>query len=70
MKTKNQSKDDVYYTVKQIVEQSGLNQATCYALLKYEHIASETFLVSGSCEKKFSRIGKRRISSQRIMNQN
>jgi len=44
MKTKNKSKDDTFYTVKQIAEQTGLNQATLYGLLKYEHIISETVL--------------------------
>ena len=44
MKTKNKTKDEAFYTVKQIAEQTGLNQATLYALLKYEHITSETVL--------------------------
>ena len=44
MKAKNKSNDETFYTVKQIVEQTGLNQATLYALLKYEHITSETVL--------------------------
>jgi len=44
MKTKNKTKDETFYTVKQIAEQTGINQATIYGLLKYEHITSETVL--------------------------
>ena len=44
MKTKNKSKDECFYTVKQIAEQTGINQATIYGLLKYNHITSETVL--------------------------
>ena len=44
MKTKNKSNDDTFYTVKQISEQTGINQATIYGLLRYEHITSETVL--------------------------